>query len=94
MKGLPQSMVHGEMIDVPQCHAPWVPAAQHYQLLAEQEIFGFQPRSPPKSRPQSQQQVKKKHDHRPLHYHTLARPSSPDKVFGRHNSCDAGLRGL
>jgi hypothetical protein len=47
-------------------------APQNYQLLAQDEILGLKPRSPREPRPDSEQQLGQKRDHRPLHYHTLA----------------------
>jgi hypothetical protein len=60
-------------------------APQNYQLLAQDEIFGLKPRSPREPRPDSEQQLGQKRDHRPLHYHTLNPRVIPDNVFGRRS---------
>ena len=48
---------HQQAIEVPQSHAPRVPAAQHGELLAQEEILSFNPRTSGEPRPQSKQQL-------------------------------------
>ncbi len=62
-----------QAIDVPQSHAFRGFAPQNYQLLAQDEILGLKPRSPSEPRPDSEQELGQKRDHRPLHYHTPKR---------------------
>jgi hypothetical protein len=44
--------------------------------LGQDEILGLKPSSPRKRRPDSEQQLAHKRDHRPLHYHAATRASS------------------
>ncbi len=67
---------HPLAIDVPQWHTLWVPAAQHYDLLAQEEILGFKAHSSREPRPDSKQQLGQQRDHRPLQYHTSSCTSS------------------
>ena len=54
---------------------------RNYQLLAREEILGLKPSSLREPRPDGKQQPGQKRDHRPLHYHTPTRSSSPGQGF-------------